>query len=127
MIAEIIEDADNNNVPYVELKITPSDPGDDDFEITFRKYHKRIFVGVTDDRANQSGGQDLDDCWCAPTIIIERTLRNEFDPYKSFFNALAYIGKYQQIPSIDERDYDGDYWQTEYREFEPVIKEWSQR
>jgi hypothetical protein len=127
MKAEIITGTDDNNIPYVELKIEPSDQLDAPFYITFRKYPRRVFVGVEDERENQSSGLDLEDCYLAPVVIIAKTPRAEFDPYKAFFMALAYLGEYKQIASTDGRDYDGDYCQDQYTGIETIVKEWSER
>jgi hypothetical protein len=125
MNAQIIRDTDDNNVPYLELKIEPSDPRDPLFFITFRKYPKRVFVGVEDYRLDQSSGADLEDCWLAPVVIVEKTERNLFDPFKAFIHALTYLGEIERPTDPNERDFDYDMWTEEYSTIESTISEWS--
>ena len=119
MKATISHGVSDHGVPYVELLIEP----EYDFSITFRKYYRRVFVGVEDYRGDQSSGVDLEDCWTAPTYIIQKTLIEEFDPLKAYMNALTFLGE------VGGTDWDEpDYWKTHYEEqFDEVaetVKEW---
>lgn len=119
MEAKIENDKDANSVPYSELKTAPSfeDNGEDNYFITFRKYPKRVFVGVEDYRGDQSSGLDLEECWLAPVYIIQKTPKEEFKPYDAFINALRYLG-------LIEDEYDALYYQDKYVEIESVVEAW---
>lgn len=123
----IEKSTDGNNVPYVEISINPSHPLDEasDFYISFRRYPKRVFVGVEDYRGDMSSGADLEDCWTAPTHIIEKTPINEFDPHKAFIRALTYLGEIQNSSDPNESyNADLDIWNDVYSDIESKIKEW---
>ena len=110
MEANIISDKDDNDVPYLELKFSPEHPDDTPLYITFRKYYKRVFVGVEDYSYDQTQGFDLEDVWLSPIIIIEKTLIPEFDPRKAFLKALVYA--------------DAEYLADSYEYLEPMVKRW---
>lgn len=65
-------------VPYREIAINSfcDEPG---LDVTIRRYPKRTFVAYEDNRDNQSGGYDIDDCWLAPTIIVAKISNKDFD------------------------------------------------
>ena len=96
---------------YIELSIS-SDPRDGFYEITFRAYPSRVFVAVEDNRDNQSGGADLEDCWIAPAVIIQKTPRSEFDPKKAFINAMHYGG------------YNDEFLEDEWNDIKNAVDEW---
>jgi hypothetical protein len=122
--AVIEKDTDRNGVSYVELKISPSDPEDDVFFITFRKYPKRVFVGVEDERDSPFGGADLEDCWLAPVVIIQKILIEEFKPFDSFMNAMKYLGLIEMPVDADQGNYNAGYYEDQYIEIERVVEEW---
>jgi len=125
MIAVIRKETDDKNIPYTELYITLDE--EQDFEITFRAYPKSVFVGIEDNRSNQSTGYDLEDCWIAPVMIIEKTSpKREFDPFKAFLRAMEYGGYYVK-PEIQSRDFDMDLIKDWYNEIEPVILDWQKQ
>jgi hypothetical protein len=124
MEATIEKSKDDNDVPYVELKISPSDPMDDEIFITFRKYPKRVFVGVEDYRGDMSSGADLSDCWLAPVYIIQKTPKEEFQPYDAFMNALNYLGLILMPVGVDQNNYNADYYTDRYHEIEKTVEEW---
>jgi hypothetical protein len=120
MIAEIRNGEDK--IPYIELYITLDESSD--FEITFRAYYKTVTVGIEDNRANQSGGQDIEDCWIAPVVIIEKTSpKNDFNPFMAFLRAMEYGGYYVK-PEIQSMDFDMDLIRDWYTEIEPVVNDW---
>lgn len=120
MITEIRNNADG--MRYIELYIALDES--QDYEITFRAYPKSVFVGVEDNRANQSTGYDVEDCCLAPVVIIEKTTpKNEFDPFKAFLRAMEFGGYYVK-PEIQSRDFDMDLIRDWYTEIEPVVNDW---
>lgn len=121
MNAEIIKGSDDNGVPYIELRISAAD---DFYEISFRRYPVRVFVAVEDNRDNPSGGSDLDDCWIAPVVVIDRVLHSEFDPLKSFILAQSYLGNIHRPSDPSERDYDYDLYMDIYSGIQSKVEEW---
>lgn len=121
MNAEITKDTDGNGVPYTELRISPED---EFYEITFRKYPKRIFVAVEDNRNNPSSGADLSDCWIAPAVILEKTLHADFKPFEAFIEAEKHLGNIHRPADPNEPVYDLDYYTDEYSIIEGVVEEW---
>lgn len=116
MNAEIRKDKTEKDVPYTELLISDEEG---DYEITFRAYYQNVFVGVEDNRDNQSGGADLEDCWIAPTVIIEKTPKYKFDPYQAFLKAMRFSGDYGQS------QIDCEILEERYTEIESVVQKWT--
>lgn len=110
MEAKINKGKTDNDVPYTELYISPCDPRDEPFYISFRMYPRRVFVGVEDYRGDQSGGADLEDCWSAPVYIVQKTLKEEFDPKQAYLNALKFLEE--------------EYYADDYEKIEGVVRRW---
>lgn len=116
MNAKIRKDKTEKDIPYIELYISDEDR---DYEITFRAYFKNVFVAVEDNRDNQSSGTDLEDCWIAPAVLIEKTAKEAFDPYSAFIKAMRFSGDY------DQSQIDCKILNERYAEIEPVVQKWT--
>jgi len=127
MISKIRIGKTDKDIPYTELYITlGNDNYAEDYEITFRAYYKNVFVAVEDNRDNPCSGADLEDCWIAPTIIIQKSPKIEFNPYEAFLGAMKYGGYYSpSSPSRgDERNFELEIVKDKYAEIEKDVIKW---
>ena len=124
MKAEIRKDISEHGVPYCELLISPSWPEDGMFFITFRRYPKRVFVAVEDYSNDQTGGADLEDCWTAPSYIVEKTLFEDFNPFLAFKKALVFLAEWETPSDPGEPDYDRDYWAEQWAMIVGDVEKW---
>lgn len=129
MNAEITMDTTEHDIPYVEISMSPdrdNEPGGD-YWITFRKYPRRVFVGVEDYRGDMSSGADLEDCWSAPIYIIEKTLIENFNPHEALKRAFVYLGEIEYYPDPDEQfltEWNIQHFEEEYESVKDKISEW---
>lgn len=120
--------AEPGRAPYIQLLIEfEHDPSLDEeeefFQITFRAYPVRVFVAIDDQRDNPFSGQDLDDCFLAPAVVVQRILKQEFDPWKSFSHAMV-IGEYIQVEDGIRNSDNVEQVKKYYSKIEPTVKEW---
>lgn len=110
-------ETENTAIPYTQLTFGPNQD-DEDFIITFRRYQRRVFVGIEDYRFVDSSKEPV------PSFIIEKTAFERFDPHKAFFRALHFLGQVGDEPSPEMEAWVQDIWEGEYVSMEPVVTQW---
>jgi hypothetical protein len=76
------EPGTDKSAPFVELMIDDFDGYGGSYEITIRKYPKRIIVAYSHDSGLYQGDDNMD-VFLAPAYITEKTLHAEFDLLKA--------------------------------------------
>lgn len=99
--------------PYVQLTIMPDDEEEEFFFITFRRYRRRVFVGVE----YYGDVPQEDNPYIAPCYIIEKTVFTQFDPRTSFIRAVKFAGMWNELA-------DADYWYERYAGIEKMVSKW---
>ena len=103
-----------NGIPYTQITFGPSEDDESVF-ITFRRYARRVFVGVEDYRFETDQ---------PPCFIIEKTDFSQFDAHKAFFRALHFLNLIDDMSDKEMNDWIREVWEQEYEELEPMVEKW---